>query len=204
VSRSPHADAVPGRITLPNGREVLVRPARPADAPLVQAFVRGLSDLSRRRRFFGPVAELSPAQLDRLTRVRDPRELALVAIDPTPGGLRVVAMAQYALDESGEAEFALVVDDGWQRSGLGTRLLAALAARAAARGVRALHGEVLAENWPMLGLLAAAGFELTEDADPEFVRARKALAPARTGPLAGWLAAAWQSSTRSLEVATAY
>ena len=50
--------------------ELLIRAARTADAPAVQAFVRKLSPETRRRRFFGPIVELSPQQLERLTSTR--------------------------------------------------------------------------------------------------------------------------------------
>ena len=42
---------------------VVMRAAKRADAPAVQAFVRRLSPDTRRKRFFGPMVELSPEQL---------------------------------------------------------------------------------------------------------------------------------------------
>ena len=39
---------------------------RPGDAQAVQEFVRGLSLESRRERFFAPVSELTPGQLERV------------------------------------------------------------------------------------------------------------------------------------------
>jgi acetyltransferase len=202
---SRRTDAVPagGWATLRDGRTVLVRAAGAADAPLVQAFVRALSPQSRRRRFLGPVAELSPGQLDRLTRVRDPRETALVALAPAPVTPRVVGVAQYALEGDAEAEFALAVADDWHRQGLGARLLATLVARAESCGLQSLSGEVLADNWPMLGLLAAAGFELVDAFDPQLVRARKPLAaPARGGVIAR-LTGAWDVPRPALPTAAA-
>lgn len=190
-------------VVLRDGRPVQLRAARRADRDAVQQFVRGLSPDARRRRFFGPVAELSPDQLDRVTRVRLPHELALVAVDGAAGWPRIVAMAQYALDDAREAEFAVVVADDLQRFGLGRRLLQSLVARAVACGVHALNGLVLAENWPMLGLAAAGGFDLVEDGDPHFVRARKVLTPARTVGLVGRLADAIHGAMRGIGVAPA-
>jgi acetyltransferase len=163
----------------------LVRRARPADREAVQRFVRELSPLARRRRFFGAVAELSPAQLDRLTAVQDPRNLSLVALSVNAGEARVVAMAQYASADSEPAEFGVVVADDWQRQGLGERLLEMLLARAAEAGVRAMSGAVLAENGPMLALAVKLGFAVAEDRDPDLVQLGKALPPARR---AAWLA----------------
>jgi acetyltransferase len=162
---------------LPDGRTVLVRAARPADAPAVQAFVRWLSPLARRRRFLGALSELSPAQLDRLTRVQDPRDLSLVALAGGAEGGPIVAMAQYVRDDPASAEFALVVADAWQGQGLGTRLLERLLARAAEAGVRRMSGFVLADNAPMRGLAARFEFDSAPDRDPELVRVERRLAP---------------------------
>jgi acetyltransferase len=162
---------------LPDGRAVLVRAARPADAPAVQTFVRWLSPLARRRRFLGAVSELSPAQLDRLTRVQDPRDLSLVALAGGAEGGPIVAMAQYVRDDPASAEFALVVADAWQGQGLGMRLLERLLAHAGEAGVRKMSGFVLADNVPMRALAARFGFDSAQDGDPELVRVERRLAP---------------------------
>jgi acetyltransferase len=174
-----------GIVRLHDGRTALVRRARPGDRDAVQRFVRELSPLARRRRFFGAVAELSPAQLDRLTGVQDARDLSLVALAVNAGEPRIVAMAQYAFDDPHPAEFAVVVTDAWQRQGLGERLIELLLARAAEAGVRAMSGSVLAENLPMLGLAAKRGFDVAGDGHPNSVRVTRPLHSPRR---AAWLA----------------
>jgi len=172
--------ASPGRLVrLRDGRAVVVRSARPADGAAVQRFVRELSPLARRRRFFGALSELSPAQLDRLVGAQGPRALSLVALSANEGEPRIVAMAQYAHDESEAAEFAVVVADAWQRQGLGARLLELLLERAAVAGVRVMNGFALAENGPMLDLAAKLGFVAAEDRDPDLVRLERPLPPPR-------------------------
>jgi acetyltransferase len=178
--------ASPGRLVrLRDGGAVVVRSARPADGTAVQQFVRELSPLARRRRFFGALSELSPAQLDRLVGAQAPRALSLVALSANDGEPRIVAMAQYAPDEAEAAEFAVVVADAWQRRGLGARLLELLLERAAWAGVRTMNGFALAENGPMLALAARLGFVSAEDRDPDLVRLERPLAPPRR---ASWVA----------------
>ena len=162
-------------VRLRDDRLVALRVARSEDAPAVQQFVRGLSDRSRRNRFFAPVRELSPDQLDRVTRSRPPGELALVGETTEGAGSRIVAMAQYAVCEPLDAEFAVVVDDAWQRQGLGIQLLGFLAEHAARAGLAAFAGFVLADNWPMLALLARLDYELVTDRDPHLIRVVKRL-----------------------------
>ena len=151
-------------VRLKDGRRVALRVARSEDVSAVQQFVRGLSERSRRNRFFAPVRELSPDQLDRVTRSRPPDELALVGETTEGAGSRIVAMAQYAVCEPLDTEFAVVVDDAWQRQGLGIQLLGVLAEHAARAGLAAFAGFVLADNWPMLALLARLDCELVTDA----------------------------------------
>jgi acetyltransferase len=163
-------------VRLKDGRPVALRVAGAEDAMAVQRFVRGLSEQSRRYRFFAPVRELSPDQLERLTRSHPPDELAVVGeITAETGESRIVALAQYVVCEPLDAEFAVVVDDAWQRQGLGMQLVGALAEQAARAGVTVLTGFVLPDNWPMLSFLARLDCELDADSDPNLIRAVKRL-----------------------------
>lgn len=152
-----------------------IRELRAGDAPHVQAFVRRLSPESRFRRFFAPVNELTERQLERVTTGNGPDDVSLAAFDAAGC---IVGLAQYALEEGASAEFGVVVDDRLQRSGLGTRLIAELLEHARERGLAALNGLVLYDNWPMLNLAAKLGFQLWEDPDPALMRVEKALQPA--------------------------
>jgi hypothetical protein len=60
------------RLRLPGGEHVTVRPAYPGDAEILQSYIRGLSATSRYNRFFGPLRELPPAELDRATDMLTP------------------------------------------------------------------------------------------------------------------------------------
>jgi acetyltransferase len=171
---------IPAMITARDGRQALVRPVRADDAPLVQRFVRELSPESRRSRFLGPVRELSPAQLERMTRFDGTTSLGLVAVAGADGA-RVVGIAQHAAAEPSVAELAVVVADDWQRQGLGERLVGLLIGHASRAGAAAVEGYVMAGNWPMLALASKLGFALEEDADPALVRIGKPLQ--RSDPL---------------------
>lgn len=163
---------------LPDGRRVLVRMASRTDRQAVNQFVRGLSALSRYNRFFAPIRELSDDQLERITRSILPGSLAVVAEAVDESCPRIVALAQYASCEPRAAEFAVVVDDLWQRQGLGSRLLRTLAGHAAQAGIARLTGMVLADNWPMLTLLARCGCELAGDAYDRVIHAALSLGTA--------------------------
>jgi len=63
----------------PSGERVTVRPVRPRDAGILQAYIRGLSPGARYNRFFGALPELPPTELERVVQFRDPSRRALIA-----------------------------------------------------------------------------------------------------------------------------
>lgn len=165
------------RVTLKNGAAVTIRPIRPEDAKIEQAFVRNLSDETRYFRFMDSLRELSPRMLSHFTSVDYHRHLALIAVAEGVGPETQVGVARYiAIDDRRRCEFAIVVADGWQRKGLGTRLMQALMGAARAAGMREMYGEVLASNQKMLRLMGALGFTARLDEnDPRMMRVERDL-----------------------------
>ena len=158
---------------LRDGRRVTVRPVLPQDAELEQSLVRGLSPEARYNRFFNPIRELSPGQLEQMTQIDYRRHVALVAESFDEGAARVVGEARYVVDEGGHgAEFAVVVADDWRRLKLATRLLRSLREHACEAGLETLYGDVLASNEPMLAMLRRLGFRRRmHPGDPRLVLA---------------------------------
>ncbi|WP_407276444.1 GNAT family N-acetyltransferase [Halothiobacillus sp. DCM-1] len=156
----PYPGQVERSLTLDDGERIRVRPIRPEDAALEQAFVRGLSEEARYFRFMRMLDELTPQMLVRFTQIDYDREMALIALSPTADGGEVeVGVTRYSLSPDGEsAEFALVVADAWQGRGVGSHLLQLLMDYARQRGVRRLFGEVLTRNTAMRALVARLGF----------------------------------------------
>lgn len=143
------------------GCNVTVRPVRPEDAPLEQAFVASMSEESRFFRFMDSIRELPPTLLARFTQIDYSREMALLATINDDGKERLVGSARYALSPDGEAaEFALAVADEWQQCGLGRRLMATLVDCARQAGYRTMVGDVLSANAKMLRLMEGFGFSI--------------------------------------------
>jgi GNAT superfamily N-acetyltransferase len=146
---------------LPDGESVAVRAVGPQDGDRLQAYMRNLSGSTRRNRFLGAISELTPRQLDRMTHMDRPDELALIAFARTGGDATMIAEAvQVIAPESQRCEIALSVTDAWQRKGLGALLLWHMECRARALGARYLIGEVLRTNDAMKGLARKAGFAI--------------------------------------------
>ncbi|GAA1605472.1 GNAT family N-acetyltransferase [Actinoplanes couchii] len=142
-----HRDQV--ALLLPDGAEVVLRPAAPDDLAAVAEFHSECSPASLRLRFPGG----APAEA-RLRRLLEPSGgLTLLAV--APGGA-VVAMAGL-LTEGDLGEFRILVADDWQRRGLGTALLKRLRAHAAKSGVEAVVTHTGAGNAGMLRTLRRVG-----------------------------------------------
>jgi nucleotide-binding universal stress UspA family protein/RimJ/RimL family protein N-acetyltransferase len=155
----------PRTVTLSDGSRVLIRPIAPEDRDELAAGFERLSPESRYRRFFGAMARLSPADLDRLTQVDHHDHEALVAIDEESG--RGVAVARFVRIGPEVAEPAVVVADDWQRRGLAGRLLGLLVERALEEGIVRFRAPVLAQNRAAIAVLRRLGETETTHRGPE-------------------------------------
>ncbi|MER6301306.1 GNAT family N-acetyltransferase [Kitasatospora sp. NPDC001539] len=138
------AEAV-SRLSLPDGTELLLRPAGPADKAAALAMHGRCSPAALRLRYHGPVRD-ADRYLDHLLDARHGRSLAVSA----PDG-RLLALGHLMWDD-GEAELAVLVEDAWQRHGLGVALLRRLTALARAAGIGTVYAVTHAAN---SGLIAA-------------------------------------------------
>ena len=142
-----------GPVALRDGSEVVIRPVRSADAPLLADGFARLSPRSRRMRFLYTKDELTPAELRYFTDIDHHHHEALGALDHRGGS--GVGVARYVRDtgDPQSAEIAVTVADEWQGRGLGAALLAQLARRARTEGIRRFTALVSADNEAMAGLL---------------------------------------------------
>jgi RimJ/RimL family protein N-acetyltransferase len=147
--------------TAPDGAVVTIRPIHATDLELEREFVTGLSPMTGYHRLMSTRTP-SLDELRRFTDVDATREVALIATTAIDGRERQVGVARYVKDESrlGEAEFAIVLADAWQRRGLGRTLLTKLIDHARRQGLRRLVGTTLSENEGMLRLARRLGFSV--------------------------------------------
>ncbi|HNP50270.1 MAG TPA: bifunctional acetate--CoA ligase family protein/GNAT family N-acetyltransferase, partial [Nitrosomonas nitrosa] len=147
---------------MPDGTDLTIRPIRPEDAEIEQAFVRNLSAESKYFRFMDTLQELSQPMLVRFTQIDYDREMALIAVLEEDGHEKELGVCRYVASHDGQTcEFALVVADEWQKKGIGNKLMNCLFDAARARGIKLMQGEVLATNRSMLELVRRLGFEVS-------------------------------------------
>lgn len=151
-------------VRLSSGRRAIIRPIRPTDADELQAAHDRLSPETRYLRFHGVKPHLAPAETRYLTSVDGRDHVALVAVPADSPG-RIVAVARWVRlpDAPDTAEFAIVISDELQHSGLGTELMLALARAARERGIGRLRATVLAENVAMHRLIRRLPFPVVRE-----------------------------------------
>ena len=145
------------------GIEVFMRPIKPEDAPLLRDMHNHLSPRTRYYRFFSPLKVLPEELLKKFTQVDYKRDMALVALESSSPGAKILAAARF-MSRPGclDAEFAVVSRDEWQGKGVGRVLLENLILFAKEKQLESMCGYVLAENTHMLSLARRLGFCLTK------------------------------------------
>jgi GNAT superfamily N-acetyltransferase len=163
---------------VPEHPAVRVRPIGRDDGPRLLAFHDTLPPEAVRMRYLGEHPSLRPGEVLRLVD-SDPRDgVALVALR----GDDVVGVARWDRVEGTDAvEVALLLPEDVADHVVGTELLDHLVEAARAVGVERAVLYVLAENRPLLVVLAEAGFDDWTDLDGVVVRVEARLGSA-TGP----------------------
>jgi GNAT superfamily N-acetyltransferase len=146
-----------------DGTLVTSRPIRPEDSGMEQEFVRHLSPDSRYYRFMGTLTELPPKKLRFFTEIDYERHMAFVATVMQEGKEVEVGVARYvAAEKPGTCEFAITVDDAWQRSGVAGLLMIALQNAARRNGFVSMEGTVMTSNHKMLKFARQLGFRISK------------------------------------------
>jgi acetyltransferase len=143
-----------------NGTEVLIRPIRPEDEPMLARFHATLSERSVYLRYFHMMPLDTRIAHERLTRIcfiDYDREIVLVAERER----EILAVGRLTkAHHAKEAEFALLTSDKFQGHGLGTELLKRLLEIARLEGLKRVTADILGENRQMIEICRLLGFRL--------------------------------------------
>jgi len=158
-----------GHETTRGGERVLIRPLRPEDTVLYRDFLADVSAEDLRLRFFAHITELSAAEIDKLSHLDYRHEMAFIALDEDTGRMLGLVRLKDELDEE-TAEFAILVRSKLKGHGLGWLLMKHIIAYAKDKGLKAVRGQVLAENRTMLQMCGELGFHASDDPDNHGVK----------------------------------
>lgn len=138
---------------------IRIRPIEAADAAELERFYAGLSDDSRRLRFFFFIRGLSSAQSTTFCSTDHAHREGFVATlgDGPSDVTRIVGHLCLEPDGDRRAEMAIAVADEFQRHSIGRRLMTAAIEWAQSTGVDTLTATMLTSNPGIHRLIAALG-----------------------------------------------
>ncbi|MET4922327.1 GNAT family N-acetyltransferase [Streptomyces sp. PSRA5] len=139
-------------LTLPEGR-ITVRRADQSDVDAASAMHERCSERTLGLRYHGPVGD-ADRYLDHLL---SPRHGQTLKVQTASG--RLVALG-HLLWDGDETEVALIVEDAWQRRGIGSELLGRLVALAVEAGCTSVYAVTQASNTGMVAAMRGLGLPL--------------------------------------------
>ena len=159
-----------------DGKDVVIRPIRPEDEPMMIEFHKKLSERSVYLRYFQPLKLTQRTAHERLTRtcfIDYNREMALVAERKNEAGEpEILAVGRLSkLHGRDEAELAAVATDAAQHKGLGTELYRRLIEFARDEKLKLVVSNMLPENREMRAVCVKHGFKMFSDMEDNMIRA---------------------------------
>ncbi|MFN0119863.1 MAG: GNAT family N-acetyltransferase, partial [Blastocatellia bacterium] len=150
-------------VLLRNGAMLRMRALRAADRGGLRALFNRCTPETIRLRFLRAVKELSDDTLDHLIQTDGARHVALVVTHGENNHEQITAVGRYhaLADKPDTAEVSFLVEDAYQRQGIGTQLLDTLADCARAHGFTHFAADVLSDNELMLDVFRKAGYALS-------------------------------------------
>ncbi|MFD3618150.1 GNAT family N-acetyltransferase [Streptomyces sp. NPDC058676] len=140
-------------LTLPEGSDITVRRADTGDLEGARAMHERCSQRTLGMRYHGPVGDA-----DRyLNHLLSPRFGRTLAVHTASG--RVVGLG-HLLWDGDETEVALLIEDAWQRRGIGGELLGRLVAMAVEAGCASVYAVTQASNTGMVAAMRSLGLPL--------------------------------------------
>lgn len=160
---------------------VWIRLARPEDADAVAAMHERCSEQTRYQRYLTGVAEWREISLRHLTGGH--RGATLVVMNEEGAIVGLGNVFPDAPEDSHVAELAIIVEDGYQGCGIGTRLLRHMLELAERIGFKEVVAFVLAQNGEMLRVLEATPLVWTREIEQAVLTMRAPLPVVAAGSL---------------------
>ena len=154
--------------TTRDGRSVLLRSITSKDKRIEKELIDGLSSQSSRYRFFHVIKDASEEMVSKFCDIDYKNEVAIIAEYDSNGKKQNVGVVRLFIDTGSlTGEFAILVADNFQNSGLGTKFMQVLLDIAGKEGLKSVYGTVQADNNRMLALMKEFGFNIGPIQDGE-------------------------------------
>jgi acetyltransferase len=173
----PYPNRYVSQFSMKDGTQVVIRPIRPEDEPLMVKFHATLSERSVYLRYFHLMNLSQRIAHERLTRIcfiDYDREMALVAErrDPKTGEREILGVGRLVkLLGTNDGEVAVLISDQFHGRGLGKELLARLLIVGADEKLAKLKADVLPDNRDFMRISGKLGFGLRHSLEDQVVKA---------------------------------
>jgi len=152
--------------TTRTGLDLLLRPVKLSDEPLLKDLFYALSNDSLYRRFISLRTDMHHDRLQPFVVIDYTKEMVILAVVRQEEKELIAGMAQYIIDENTHtAEVAFLVRDDHQGKGIGASLLSYVTYLARKSGLHGFTAAVLMENRQMLQLFEKTGFIIEKRAE---------------------------------------
>jgi acetyltransferase len=146
-----------------DGRQVVIRPIRAEDEPMMRKFHEGLSDRTVYLRYLSPMLlsdRVTHERLARMTHNDYDREIALVVEGEENGERAVFGVARLSKlrGEEESARLSMLVSDRFQGQGLGKELINRIVEVARSEQIKRVIAATAPDNESFINLCRKAGF----------------------------------------------
>ena len=144
-----------------DGRTIILRSITSEDKQIEKELIDGLSFQSSRYRFFYTIKEATEEMVNQFCDIDYKNEIAIIAEYDSNNKKRNVGVIRLFIEPGLlPGEFAILVADSFQDSGLGTKFMDILINIGRRNGLKSIYGIVLADNSRMLTLAKEFGFTM--------------------------------------------
>ncbi len=164
----PYPKELEEAFTLDNGMELLFRPIRAEDEPILKAFVDRQTSEDLRLRFFNAAHSFDHADMANFTQLDYERQMAFVACLLNGEEWEIIGVVRTTTSPDNEdAEFGMMVRSDMKKMGIGRLLLEKMIRYTKSRGSKYLISETMRENMPMQSLARRVGMTVENSPDDE-------------------------------------
>ncbi len=168
----PYPNQYVNQSQLANQTEIIIRPIRPEDEPLVLQFARSLSQETIYCRYFHFIKTKTLISHERLARkcfIDYDQEIGIVATplmeDNEQPNILAIARLNKLHGNNQEAELGLIVSDDFHRLGIGSKLVKQCLEIASKENIKLITAYILPENQAMINLCQKLGFQWKKEDD---------------------------------------
>ena len=177
LSLRPYPEEFVRQVRMRDGTVLTLRPIKPEDEPLWLALLSSCSRESIYSRFRYFFFWQSHEVASRYCYIDYDRELAIVAETGEGSERRIIGVGRLAAEPGrASAEYAVLVQDGWQDKGLGGLLTDYCLGIAKEWGVRTITAITTTDNPRMVAVFEKRGFRVVNDLETSLVEVSKDLA----------------------------